>query len=170
MTNATNSNIPAAQFYANDVDKDGNVWFTSSHYLLRYNGEDFKWWNCYGYHEARAIYCDDDAVYVLMQDDTLMKFQNEKFKTIDLTETVITETSESRGVDLGEYAFGIPADQLNFNNQSPFTLSFWVNIKEFNLLDSNCKLAIRYGNESLFNSSWINSDINVEIKYKKDIV
>ena len=132
MTNATNSNIPAAQFYANDVDKDGNVWFTSSHYLLRYNGEDFKWWNCYGYHEARAIYCDDNAVYILMQDDTLMKFQNEKFKTIDLTETVITETSESRGVDLGEYAFGIPADQLNFNNQSPFTLSFWVNIKEFN--------------------------------------
>ena len=37
-----------------------------------------------------------------------------------------------RGIDLEEYAFGIPADQLNFNNQSHFTLSFWVNIKEFN--------------------------------------
>lgn len=132
MTNATNSNIPAAQFYANDVDKDGNVWFTSSHYLLRYDGENFKWWNCYGYHEARAIYCDDDAVYVLMQDDTLMKFKNEKFKTIDLTENEVIETSESRGVDLSEYAFGIPVKQLDFNNQSPFTLSFWVNIKEFN--------------------------------------
>ena len=37
-----------------------------------------------------------------------------------------------RGIDLEEYAFGIPADQLNFNNKSPFTLSFWVNIKELN--------------------------------------
>ena len=39
---------------------------------------------------------------------------------------------EPRGIDLGEYAFGIPAEQLNFTNQSPFTFSFWVNIKEFN--------------------------------------
>ncbi len=39
---------------------------------------------------------------------------------------------EPRGIDLGEYAFGIPVEQLNFTNQSPFTLSFWVNIKEFN--------------------------------------
>ena len=38
------------------------------------------------------------------------------------------------------------------------------------ILDKNYKLYIRYGNESLFNSSWINSDINVEIKYKKDSV
>lgn len=40
--------------------------------------------------------------------------------------------NNSRGIDLEEYAFGIPADQLNFNNKSPFTLSFWVNIKELN--------------------------------------
>ena len=39
---------------------------------------------------------------------------------------------QPQGIDLGEYAFGIPADQLNFNNQSPFTLSFWINIKELN--------------------------------------
>ena len=39
---------------------------------------------------------------------------------------------EPRGIDLEEYAFGIPVEQLNFTNQSPFTLSFWVNIKEFN--------------------------------------
>ena len=37
-----------------------------------------------------------------------------------------------RGIDLEEYAFGIPVEQLNFNNQTPFTFSFWVNIKEFN--------------------------------------
>ena len=37
-----------------------------------------------------------------------------------------------RGIDLNKYAFGIPVKQLDFNNQTPFTLSFWVNIKEFN--------------------------------------
>jgi hypothetical protein len=72
------------------------------------------------------------GVYQLMQDDTLMKFQNEEFEEIDLTETDVIETQESRGVDLGEYAFGIPVKQLDFSNQTPFTLSFWVNIKEFN--------------------------------------
>ena len=44
----------------------------------------------------------------------------------------LVRAQQPRGIDLGEYAFGIPADQLNFSNQSPFTLSFWVNIKEFN--------------------------------------
>ena len=40
--------------------------------------------------------------------------------------------NQQRGIDLGEYAFGIPTEQLNFTDQSPFTLSFWVNVKEFN--------------------------------------
>ena len=43
----------------------------------------------------------------------------------------IVRAQQPRGIDLGEYAFGIPAEQLNFNNKSPFTLSFWLNIKEF---------------------------------------
>ena len=37
-----------------------------------------------------------------------------------------------RGIDLGEYAFGIPAEQLMFDNNSTFTISFWMKIKEFN--------------------------------------
>ena len=37
-----------------------------------------------------------------------------------------------RGIDLGEYAFGIPAEQLNFDTHSKFTLSFWTKVKEFN--------------------------------------
>ena len=41
-----------------------------------------------------------------------------------------------------------------------------IKLSEFKLLDSEYNLIIRYGNESLFNSSWINSDIN----YKKDSV
>ena len=39
---------------------------------------------------------------------------------------------QPQGIDLGEYAFGIPAAQLNFNNKTPFSLSFWINIKELN--------------------------------------
>ena len=39
---------------------------------------------------------------------------------------------ESRGIYLGEYAFGIPAEQLNFDTYSKFTLSFWTKVKEFN--------------------------------------
>ena len=40
--------------------------------------------------------------------------------------------NQPQGIDLGEYAFGIPANQLGFNSYSRFTLSFWVNVKEFN--------------------------------------
>ncbi len=88
MTNATNPDIPATQFYANDVDNQGNIWFTSSHYLLCFDGENFKWWNCYGYHEARSILCDGDIVWVLLKNDTLLKFQNNEFETIDLSPVV----------------------------------------------------------------------------------
>lgn len=49
-----------------------------------------------------------------------------------LTSEIIANDNQLRGVDLGEYAFGIPAEQLNFTNQSSFTLSFWINIKELN--------------------------------------
>ncbi|MBQ7819613.1 MAG: hypothetical protein IJ341_07950 [Bacteroidales bacterium] len=84
----TDSNIPAAHFYASDIDNEGNVWFTSSHYLLRYDGNNFKWWNCFGYHEARAILCDNNIVWVLMKDDTLCKFENETFTRIDLKDIV----------------------------------------------------------------------------------
>ena len=89
MKNATNSDIPAAQFYANDSDDEGNIWFTASHYLLRYDGYSFKWWNCYGYHEARSMLCDGDIVWVLLKNDTLLKFQNNEFETIDLTPAVM---------------------------------------------------------------------------------
>ena len=46
--------------------------------------------------------------------------------------SVRAKDNNFRGIDLGEYAFGIPVNQLNFNTQSPFTLSFWVKVKEFN--------------------------------------
>ncbi len=38
----------------------------------------------------------------------------------------------SRGFAMGEKAFGIPAEQLNFNNQTPFSMSFWIYFNRFN--------------------------------------
>ncbi|MBR5240702.1 MAG: CotH kinase family protein, partial [Muribaculaceae bacterium] len=37
-----------------------------------------------------------------------------------------------QGAALEGKAFGIPADQLGFNNQTPFTLAFWIYFNEFN--------------------------------------
>ena len=38
----------------------------------------------------------------------------------------------SRGMALGEKAFGIPADQLGFGDQTEFSLTFWIYINKFN--------------------------------------
>ena len=38
----------------------------------------------------------------------------------------------SRGLALNERAFGIPAGNLNFTNQTPFTLTFWFKVNKFN--------------------------------------
>lgn len=67
-----------------------------------------------------------------------MKTINKLFLTILLILLPMFATANNeqpQGIDLGEYAFGIPVEQLNFNNQSPFTLSFWVKVKEFNHSD-----------------------------------
>ena len=88
MTNATNPNIPAVQFYANDIDDNGNIWFTSESNLLKWNGSEFTTYTCNGYEEARSILCDEDIVWVLLKNDKLLKFQNNEFKTIDLSPAV----------------------------------------------------------------------------------
>ena len=38
----------------------------------------------------------------------------------------------SRGFALGEKAFGIPANQLNFNDHTPFSMTFWIYFNRFN--------------------------------------
>ena len=86
--NDTDAEIPAAHFFASDIDNYGNVWFTSSHYLLRYDGTKFKWWNSYGYHDTKAILCDGDVVWILMSNDVLFRFENEQFEKIDLAPEV----------------------------------------------------------------------------------
>ena len=45
---------------------------------------------------------------------------------------VNNNVQEPRGIDLGEYAFGIPAEQLGFDDNSTFTISFWMYVKEYN--------------------------------------
>ncbi|MBR2475494.1 MAG: hypothetical protein IKB57_02990 [Bacteroidaceae bacterium] len=52
--------------------------------------------------------------------------------TILTTTLVRANENQPQGIDLGEYAFGIPTNQLNFTNQTPYTFSFWVNVKEYN--------------------------------------
>ncbi len=88
LTNATNPTIPATQFYANDIDNEGNIWFSSSTILMKYNGAEFTTYTCDGYEEARAILCDEDIVWVLLKSDKLLKFQNNEFETIDLSPAV----------------------------------------------------------------------------------
>lgn len=102
--NDTDNNIPAAHFFGSDIDDEGNIWFTSSHYLLRYDGENFKWWNCYGYHEACAILCDGECVWILMRNDELFKFEDEKFEIIDLSPAVTgIEESTAKESDTKAY-------------------------------------------------------------------
>ena len=102
LTNATNPTIPATQFYANDIDNEGNIWFSSSTILMKYNGAEFTTYTCDGYEEARAILCDEDIVWVLLKSDKLLKFQNNEFETIDLSPAVtgieesIAEVSNTR--------------------------------------------------------------------------
>ena len=71
---------------------------------------------------------------------------------------------ESRGIDLEEYAFGIPTEQLNFTDQSPFTLSFWVNVKEFNHREQGTQfINIRNPNGNWISCDWgyIHSTIGI---------
>ncbi len=46
--------------------------------------------------------------------------------------SVQANENQPQGIDLEEYAFGIPTNQLSFNNDYSITLSFWVYVNEFN--------------------------------------
>ena len=102
INSTTNSSIPNEHFYANEKDSEGNIWFSSSTTLMKYDGEDFTTYTCTDYNEARSILCDGDIVWILLKNDTLLKFQNKEFETIDLTPAVtaieesITEVNKSK--------------------------------------------------------------------------
>ena len=52
----------------------------------------------------------------------------------------VGEESAILGASLEGKAFGIPADQLGFNSQTPFTLTFWIYFDEFNHDDHGTQL------------------------------
>lgn len=61
----------------------------------------------------------------------------------------------SRGLRLNEIAFGVPADQLNFNSQSPFTIAFWFKPAVFNhISDGTHLLNIRAAEDRWPDSDW----------------
>ena len=72
----------------NSIDDNGNIWFTSENNLLKWDGSEFTTYTCDGYEEARSMLCDGDIVWVLLKNDTLLKFQNNEFEAIDLTPAV----------------------------------------------------------------------------------
>ena len=83
------------RYFGNDIDDNGNIWFTSENNLLKWDGSEFTTYTCDGYEEARSMLCDGDIVWVLLKNDTLLKFQNNEFEAIDLTpaETGIEEST-----------------------------------------------------------------------------
>ena len=56
---------------------------------MKYDGEEFTTYTCPDYNEARSILCDGDIVWILLKNDTLLKFQNNVFEPIDLSPTVM---------------------------------------------------------------------------------
>lgn len=76
------------RYFGNDIDNEGNIWFTSENNLLKWNGSEFTTYTCNGYEEARSMLCDGDIVWVLLKNDKLLKFQNNEFETIDLSPAV----------------------------------------------------------------------------------
>lgn len=61
----------------------------------------------------------------------------------------------SRGLRLNEIAFGVPADQLNFTSQSPFTIAFWFKPAVFNHVSNGTHLLnIRAAEDRWPDSDW----------------
>ena len=123
MTKAQYPTMLENRYFGNDIDDSGNIWFTSENNLLKWDGSEFTTYTCDGYEEARAMLCDGDIVWVLLKNDKLLKFQNNKFEIIDLSpavtgieESSIEETSTkayvSNGVLYIENAEGINSVEI----------------------------------------------------------
>lgn len=82
--------MPGALYVACDMDDDGNIWFVSSHYLLKYDGTGFASYTCYGFNEATSVLCDGDDVWVYSADDKLIRFTGGEFTFVDLPQAGIT--------------------------------------------------------------------------------
>ena len=114
ITHTTYPQVPNEQFLASDIDSQGNIWFSSSTTLMKYDGEEFTTYTCPDYNEARSMLCDGDIVWVLLKNDTLLKFQNNEFEAIDLTPAV-TGIEESTTEVSKTKAF-VTNEMLNIEN------------------------------------------------------
>ena len=75
--------------------------------------------------------------------------------TFNYTGRPNSDGSVSRGIALGEKAFGIPANQLNFNDNTPFTLTFWMYVNRYNHASSGTQfLNIRTASDQWPESDW----------------
>ena len=114
INSTTHSAIPNEHFYANEKDSYGNIWFSSSKTLMKYDGEEFTTYTCPDYNEARSILCDGDIVWVMLKNDTLLKFQNNEFEAIDLTPAV-TGIEES-ATEVSKTKAFVTNEMLNIEN------------------------------------------------------
>ena len=102
------------RYYDNDIDYNGNIWFTSEKNLLKWDGTEFTTYTCSDYKEARAMFCDGNIVWVLLKNDTLLKFESNEFETIDLSPAV-TGIEESIAEVNKSKAF-VTNEMLNIEN------------------------------------------------------
>ncbi len=66
-----------------------------------------------------------------------------------------TDGVVSRGIALNENAFGIPVEQLNWGNTTPFSLCFWFYVSRFNHGDNGTQLVnIRASTDAWPASDW----------------
>ena len=104
------------RYFGNDIDDNGNIWFTSENNLLKWDGSEFTTYTCDGYEEARSMLCDGDIVWVLLKNDTLLKFQNNEFEAIDLGPAITnTGINESIAETQNTKAF-VTNEMLNIEN------------------------------------------------------
>ena len=104
------------RYFGNDIDDSGNIWFTSENNLLKWDGSEFTTYTCDGYEEARSMLCDGNIVWVLLKNDTLLKFQNNEFEAIDLGPAITnTGINESIAETQNTKAF-VTNEMLNIEN------------------------------------------------------
>ena len=104
------------RYFGNDIDDNGNIWFTSENNLLKWDGSEFTTYTCDGYEEARSMLCDGNIVWVLLKNDTLLKFQNNEFEAIDLGPAITnTGINESIAETQNTKAF-VTNEMLNIEN------------------------------------------------------
>lgn len=86
-THRTHPEVPEGWYVASDIDAEGNLWFSATDFLLRYDGQTFTRYSCDGYNEARSILCDGNRVWIYTNDDAILRFENGQFSRVAISDT-----------------------------------------------------------------------------------